>query len=235
MKTFGLTHQGLVRKKNEDRLLIHKLAENSVMLAVIDGLGGQPGGDVAAQIAHDSLLDFQLQTGPIKEQLLDLIERTNQAILSAAEKKTNLEYMGATVTAALIQGATVTWAHVGDCRIYHYRDNRLHQVTTDQNMAQFMVEEGQLTPEEAKDSPMQRLLDQCVGSPYCEPTTGRFEITAGDLLLLCTDGIHDELRAKVIADVFSSGTTLENRVEGLIQTALKAGGHDNITVVAAEI
>jgi len=236
MITSGLTHKGHVRKKNEDRFVIKDFDNgNRVLLAVIDGLGGQPGGEYAAELAEEILAAYEPTDEPVPAQLLALINRANGTILRVAEEDPSKAYMGCTITAALADREKVYWVHVGDCRLYHFRNRKLLQVTTDQNMAQFLVEEGQLTPEEAQKSPMQRMLDQCVGNPYCEPVTGEFAVEAGDAIYCFTDGIHDELEQDTMLAAIAADLPLADKIRVLVDSALQAGGRDNCTAVAAEL
>jgi len=117
-----------------------------------------------------------------------------------------------------------------------FRQGRLIQVTTDQTMAQLLVEEGRITRDEARTHPYGHLLDQCVGCPMCEPETGSLRIEKGDILLHSTDGLHDGIPENVITTILDAPhASLEALAEALIQAALDAGGLDNITLVLAAV
>ncbi|MBU0728133.1 MAG: protein phosphatase 2C domain-containing protein, partial [Proteobacteria bacterium] len=193
MKTIGLSHKGLVRNANEDRLLIKEFSQNSALLAVFDGLGGQPGGELAAQLAQDVVDTFSPSPGQELTSLNDIVQQANDAILTEADKNSKFAYMGCTVITALIRDSELSWAHVGDCRLYLFRAGRLQQLTVDQNMAQSCINDGSMTVEEAHASKIQNLLDQHLGLYQVEPEMNSTELYAGDILLLATDGVHNEV------------------------------------------
>lgn len=235
MKTCGLTHKGLFRKRNEDSFLIRELADSSVLMMVADGLGGNPGGDVAAGIIKDVFAGFRLGREAAGEQLLRLVAQAGAGIIAEAEQKPELDGMASTLTAVLVIDNMASWINVGDSRLYLYRDGGLQQVTVDQNLAQFLIAEGELSPKEARISPLRNMLDECVGSPYCEPAAGSFPLAAGDVLLLCTDGVHYGLSPEIMLAIIARETELEKRVEELLGAALELDGKDNITLAALEI
>jgi protein phosphatase len=112
----------------------------------------------------------------------------------------------------------------------------LAQVTTDQTMAQLLVEEGRITADEARSHPYSKLLDQCVGGPQCDPVIGSIRIKRGDLLMLTTDGLHDALSQQVLTKRLAEPeASVEDKADSLLQAALEAGGKDNITLVLAQL
>ena len=150
---YGDTHVGLVRRKNEDRYLMKKINGDALLLAVADGMGGEPAGDIAADVMISKLADIKFDNGDILQLLCRCIDDANQAILGNVEGDPRRMGMGTTVTCALVKNKTVHWAHVGDSRLYHIKDNQLLQITKDQNMFQFLFEEGQLKIEDAYNHP----------------------------------------------------------------------------------
>jgi serine/threonine protein phosphatase PrpC len=220
------------RRRNEDRFLVRELTADTLLLAVADGMGGEAAGDVAAQLAIDTVA--ALLPGPEAEEthLLTQIETANERVLAEADRR-GLSRMGTTLTVALISGNTLTWAHVGDSRLSLFRERKLRQLTLDQNAAGSMVAAGRLTPEEARFSPYRHMLEQCVGCLSCHPARGRLTLRAGDLLLLATDGLHGELSNEVIAALLGGANDLERIAQSLLDGALEQGGHDNVTVVLA--
>ncbi len=235
MNIYAQTHIGMVRKKNEDRYLIKEMSNDSVLLMVADGMGGEALGDVAAEIVRGSFDDITPGLNNFESLLVNRIENANRVILKKVAKNEDLEGMGTTVTCALVIKGVLHWAHVGDSRMYVIRDNKIAQVTTDQNMAQFLMEEGKLTEEEARHHPSRNHLDQCVGCKDCKPDTGTLAVKKGDLLLLTTDGLNGELCIETITSIITSTNDIEIKVESMMRSALDAGGKDNITIVAAEI
>ena len=235
MDTYGLSHTGLVRDKNEDRFLIRKLSETTVLLAIADGMGGHCGGEIAAQIVIDILTESDLDTPHDAKQLSLLIRVANETIHREAERNHALLGMGTTTTVALVDDSIVYWAHVGDSRLYYFRGGRLKQVTTDQNMAQVLIERGELTPAQSRLSSFRNILLQCVGGYDCVPAIGHFEVAKSDFLLLCTDGLFGELPHKRITSLLAARKSVKNNAESLIEAALQTGGADNIAVVLAKI
>ncbi|QTA79746.1 Serine/threonine phosphatase, PP2C-family [Desulfonema limicola] len=235
MKTFGISDTGLVRKKNEDRYLIKKTSKGGLLLAVADGLGGETAGDFAAEITRDSLAVMNPKPKDIEHQLSCLITQADRDIWDHVADHCSLEGMGTTITGVLIYDKTAHWVHVGDSRLYLLRNNKLGVITIDQNMAQFLVEEGEISEDEVRTHPSRNQLDQCVGCGTCEPETGNFKIKKGDQLILSTDGLHDEISGSLLSQIVTSESDIETKARKLIKAALKAGGRDNITVVIAEI
>jgi len=235
MKTYARTDIGPVRSCNEDRYLIRELPEGSLLLAVADGMGGQPGGEIAASAVVEALSDFAPASPFGIEELSRLIRNVSDRLLAKAEADEALFGMGSTVIATVVLKGRVHWVHVGDSRLYHLSGDRLTRITIDQNMAQFLVEEGELTPEEARLSPTRNMLDQCVGCPECEPVTGYFAYRPGDSLFLCSDGVHDFLAPETLAALLTAKTELETKIETVVRAVLNGGGTDNITLIGAEL
>lgn len=234
MKSVGLSDPGRVRPRNEDRFLIRAFDDDHLLVAVMDGMGGQAGGELAAQTAHDVLRAWTIGSGPISQQLHDLVLQANQAVVQAEEARPELQGLGCTLIAALISQHTAHWVHVGDSRLYICAASGPQLVTTDQNMAQFLVEEGEMSETEAMTSPMRNLLDQCLGGSFMEEESGSFPLQPGDRLVLCSDGVHDELTADAINTILAQAMPVQQLGEALLQAALAAGGNDNITVVVIE-
>ena len=235
MKTFASTHTGIVRKKNEDRYLIKEITGDSILLAVADGMGGEAAGGYAAELTLNMMADAQQDAIENEQQLAQLVRIADRAITDKVEENYAFEGMGSTVTCVLISDGIFYWAHVGDSRLYVLREKGLTQVTTDQNMAQFLLEEGDITTEEARLHPSQNQLDQCVGCGDCIPVTGRMALKPGDLLILTTDGLHGELASETYFSILTFPTDIETKTKSLIKAALDAGGKDNMTIVIAEI
>lgn len=235
MDTFGLTHLGRVRDRNEDRFLIRELAGGALLMAVADGMGGEARGDFAADIMRESLDSLQNRGGDKNLLLRSVIREANRFILEEAEKNAELEGMGTTITCALLIEGVVYWAHVGDSRMYLLRERDFIQVTKDHNLAQFLIEEGEITPEEARSHHLRHLMVQCVGYEGCEPDVGHLEIKGGDLLMLSTDGLHDEISHERLYNLIISPDSLERKAESMLNAALEEGGKDNITLILAAV
>ncbi len=234
MKTAAATHKGSVRTQNQDRYLVKKIQEH-LILAVADGMGGEAAGDCAAEIAINKIGCMKRPSLQNAQQLIDRIKDADRAISNEIKQNPALEGMGSTVTCALIGNGLLQWAHVGDSRLFIKSDQGLVQITKDQNMAQFLIEEGGLSLHEAVGHPSQNQLDQCVGCGDCEPAAGLMKVNAGDMVLLTTDGLHGAVSLETMSNILASSTDIETQAKHLIKAALGSGGKDNITVVIARL
>jgi serine/threonine protein phosphatase PrpC len=231
LQAFGLTHRGKVRPSNEDRFLIRELRQDTLLLAVMDGLGGQAGGEMAAEMAGDILASFSFQPEAGAGQMAGAVDRINKAIMQVEEEQPHLYGLGCTLTAALVIEATVHWIHVGDSRLYHLNRDGLQQITKDHNLAEYFFEEGELSHEEMRTSPMRNMLEQSLGGSFMQADSGSFLLRPGDMLLLCTDGVHGELPSEELSGLVDPDREVEEVAQALIDAALTAGGRDNITAV----
>ncbi|MDK9708564.1 MAG: protein phosphatase 2C domain-containing protein [Desulforhopalus sp.] len=232
---YAATHIGLVKKANEDRYYFKRFADNTLLFAVADGLGGQAAGDYAAEILRGKLANMPLIAKGMEEEVLAaLAVETDRFILAAAERDTALEGMGTTLLCVFIREGRASWVHVGDSRLSIYRRGILRQLTEDQNLARYLVEEGEITPEEVADHYSRNILDQALGSLLDSPETGSVELDPGDILLLSTDGFHNlVLPEQIVAELMHS-TDLKSTTDFLVKSALKRGGMDNITLIMAK-
>ena len=236
MKIYAMTHQGLKRRENQDRYFIREFEDQTILMAVADGMGGEAGGGLAAQIAIETVKDFSPPDLPeIETSLKKLFQTASQRMNEEVRKDPGLTGMGTTLTAACVKNEVVTWAHVGDSRIYLFRAGHLSQITEDDTLVNKYVKEGILTEEEARVHPMQNILLQCIGCSPLKITTGKFKIFKEDFIFLSTDGLHHEVAEKKIFSILSGEASVKKILEKLIQAALEAGGRDNITLAGIKI
>ena len=235
MKTFGITHRGHIRKRNEDRFTIKKMGDGSVLMAVADGLGGHIAGDHAAEIAVEKLATVSPNGNDIQKELVNRVLEADLTILKEVEQNTDLAGMSATLCGSLLCNDKAYWVHVGDSRLYILRNNQLIQITRDHNLAQYLLDNGEITAEEARRHPARHHLYQCVGCGSCQPDSGHIELKGGDVLVHTTDGLNEEVSVETITALLTCPDDIETRAKRLIQAALDAGGKDNITVAMAEI
>ncbi len=236
MKSFAVKHRGLVKEDNQDLFFVKEFDDGCILLAVADGLGGMVGGKRAAETAKECLNNFNPECQAVEAHIEELMQEANRRIMKTVEKEPDLEGMGTTMTAACVRNETVCWAHVGDSRLYVFRGDELRQITEDDTMAGFLFSEGELTKEEARIHPGNKLVFQCIGgSGEFEADTGNFKVQAGDLLLFSTDGLHDEVPEEEIVSALRSDKDLKEKLEALFSAALAAGGKDNIAVVVVEV
>ncbi|MDZ7760428.1 MAG: Stp1/IreP family PP2C-type Ser/Thr phosphatase [Desulfovermiculus sp.] len=229
------SHTGHKRKTNQDRFLVRELEDgHSLLLAVADGMGGETGGDIAAQMVIDDLEAIPIGSGGFEHDLNKILAEANEEIRQRAKEEPNLEGMGTTATVVLVSQDTAYWSHVGDSRLYHFHNGSLTQITTDHTFVQDLIADGTLSQEEADRHPMRNVLDQCVGCGSLKADSGRLKIMAGDRLLLCSDGLIRHVPDDSIKTVLAEGNA-RRAVEKLMDQALHAGGKDNVTVVVIDI
>ena len=231
----SLTDIGLKKPSNQDRVCAKQVNEQTWLFAIADGLGGQPGGTEAADIAMAVMEKFQPQAGDYEQQVTDLLLKANEEIIREGEVKPDFCCMGSTADVALLREYKVFWAHVGDSRLYHLRKDRLKQVTSDQNLAGELFDQGKITEEEREVHPGLGFLTQALGEDDIEPDSGSFSLAPGDLFMLCSDGLHDLISRKTIEYILRGNLGLEVMIEVLRREALAAGGNDNIGLVLARI
>ncbi|MBO4646145.1 MAG: serine/threonine-protein phosphatase [Bacteroidales bacterium] len=242
---FGATNVGKVRTNNEDNLIWQTLWDDSHYLAVaIDGMGGYEGGEVAAAIAHDKIIEY-LETYPNGERielLKQAVTFANNAIVDRRETSTELSSMGCVLTAILVEvkAKRVNMVHVGDSRLYMFSENKLVKLSHDHSLVGYREEQGELTEEEAMNHPQRSVISRDVGSERHEVNDHNFlesdifPLEPETTFLLCSDGLPDMITSAQITSVLQSEHNIEDRVNGLIDAALVAGGKDNVTAVLLE-
>ena len=233
-KFFGITHTGLVRKSNEDRYLIKQLNDKSCLIAVADGLGDEATGNYAAEIIREMLADIKNISRKDEQLVLNQLAREiDHIIYTKGQEKRALNGMGSTLVCVFLRDRIAYWVHVGDSRLYHFRKGTLIQVTEDQTLARFLLEEGEITADQLPTHYSRHVMDQCMGCGYAEPETGSLKFLSGDLLVLSTDGLHREIPEDSLHLIIKMEIDLEAKAKALVKAALDAGGKDNITVVMA--
>ncbi len=233
LEAFGGSRRGHGRGKNDDRFLVMALPEDRYLVAVSDGMGGHPGGDVAAEIVTECLravdIGGDMQPHPLRAALLQADALITDRVMASPD----LSGMGATATAVLVANDRACWAHVGDSRLYLLRQGRMRQISRDHSYVQTLVDRGELTRGEADTHPHSHVLDKCVGCLDSDVDTGAFEMYPEDILLLCTDGLYRTLSEPRMAALLSTADGLDHRVATLLAAAVEAGNADDATLVAA--
>jgi PPM family protein phosphatase len=230
METYSLTHQGLERKENQDRYFVREFEDQTILLVVADGMGGEAGGGLAAQTAIEALKDFNLNLATVEASFAAVFQTADRRIRETTLQDPRLKGMGTTLTSAYLKEGEIHWAHVGDSRLYHFRAGRLTQVTEDDTFINQLVKEGTITREQARGHPMQNILIHCLGCLPVRISYGRFKVQKDDLVLLCTDGLYHEVNEEKIVSLLMKKIGLKEKLEGLLHAALDSGGHDNITI-----
>jgi len=222
---------GRVRKDNEDSYLVSKERD---LFVVADGMGGHAGGEVASSIVKRVLAEeitAQQSADGCDHLLLNALLKANSLILRLGQDQAYLG-MGTTVTAAMFEMGRLSIAHIGDSRAYLFREGELRLLTQDHSLVNELLQKGELTPEEAENHPRRNILTRALGTVE-NPQIDQFNLTVqqGDLLLLCTHGLHNLVNEKEIGQILSEGDQLDTMVDSLIDLALERGGNDNITAV----
>ena len=222
------------RAHNEDGYLLPKGEALPLLFAVADGMGGHAAGAVASGLVVESLGGEQTAF-PAEHEIEYLkiaVERANLAVFQASEKDRTLHGMGTTLVCALILGRSYLAANVGDSRLYYFDGKTLDRVTTDHSLVEQLVLSGAITREDARYHPHRNIITRAIGlSPVVDVDVFEREWSAGDLLLICSDGLHGAIEEDEISAVLSSERSLEEMCNVLVQAALDAGGTDNITLI----
>ncbi len=234
MDIYSQTHVGNVRIDNEDTVYIS--GRKAPLLAMVaDGMGGQAGGRTASENAVSYI------TTELKDKLKKAdVEDLKKAAISAGEKIYNIakkheefKNMGTTLAAAIIREDRVSAINVGDSRIYLLNAQGLSRITKDHKYVQYLVDKGFLTQEEAEHHPYRNIITRALGMEEVEADTFDFAWGTGDVLLICSDGLYEEVPEDEIKAILKSKTSAKNKAETLIGLALKNGGRDNISAIVA--
>lgn len=227
-RVIAKTHTGAVREHNEDAFYCD---QEQGFVVVADGMGGYAAGEVASDIVVKTLAELK----PKAEALVAALVECHQRIVSHAQANPESKGMGAAVVAARFNPSQVALCWAGDARAYLFHPQRgLAAVSRDHSYVQLLLAQGQLTEEQARTHPDRNLVTQCLGINPPQPELTMASWTHGDTLLLCSDGLTDELDDAAISQILLQASSIEDAVDQLIEAALKSGGRDNITVILAE-
>lgn len=237
------THTGNVRKHNEDACAIFE-TPNGLLCVVCDGMGGHLGGERASTLAIEKIGEYMSSKRFDLAKLTDALDQSfasaHAAIAYEAETNPLLKGMGTTCVAILFHRDATFCAHVGDSRLYIFRNNELIRLTKDHSFVQGLIDEGIITEAESSYHPKRHLIERALGSDDAQPdiaNLGRVlqNLRIGDVFLLCSDGLSNELGDVEIKNFLENDTlALEEKVERIMEHALQAGGKDNITIQLIE-
>lgn len=235
MGTYGESRIGLVRKVNEDSFYI---SPNRDVLAVADGMGGYVGGEIASKTAVKAIAYyFENYTYAAPVQLEKAIQYANSCILSKTMIDPSLQGMGTTVSLVTLARGMAFWGHVGDSRIYLYRDHELKQISTNHTMVQVLLEKGKITEEEALEHPKRHVLTRAVGVDRdVVVDSGMFQVQPKDRILLCSDGLTSFVSKEDLHRVLDDYTLSEREIiNDLFTQVYENGAKDNVTAVLKTI
>jgi len=237
----ALTDTGCERPKNEDRFLVIKCALGMGYF-VFDGMGGEPGGEAAAQLSVEAIRAyFERATGTDPATLLREAIMSAHDVIATRRQNPKFSSMGTTVVAALCCNSQVVVASVGDSRAYHISNGAAKQLTSDHTFVQQLVDQGHVRPEDALMHPQSHILTRCLGSEvgFGIDLTSFWlgqssQNTSTDAILLCSDGLYSLVPDAVLATVVAGFSPLEACTK-LIELAREKGGYDNITAIVIPI
>ena len=237
MKLAGKTDVGRVRQENQDDYRAGELPGGAVWALVCDGMGGAKGGREASQGACNVIENFfqeqyaQCGAGQEEPFLKKALLYANRFVFQKAAHEEALAGMGTTAVCALVRSGNVYLCHAGDSRAYLIRDGKLTQLTHDHSYVQELVDCGTITVEEAEHHPQKNIITKALGVDYrLEPEFTTVALQAGDVLLLCTDGLTNAVPTEQLEQLLRSGSFYD-LPDVLIRTANENGGPDNITAL----
>ncbi|HEX8631680.1 MAG TPA: protein phosphatase 2C domain-containing protein [Catenuloplanes sp.] len=232
LRTGAVTDIGLVRSNNEDCAFVGRR-----LLVVADGMGGLPAGELASELLVQALagLDEMTDLGDPLPALRAAVHAGNQDIRSAAAGDEAREGMGTTVTALLLADDELALLNVGDSRCYRVRDGQLTQLTRDDTYVQALVDQGALSPADARRHPQRALVTKAVQGEPLAPAGMVLKVQPGDRYLLCSDGLSDYVDDDLIDQTLRSYPDPQQCAGELVKRALAVGAPDNVTVIVADI
>ncbi len=241
----AITDVGRKRKGNEDS---HVVNDEQRLYVVADGMGGHAAGEVASSIAVAAINEFVCATAGDEEitwpfgldesisydgnRLKTAVRFANRKVIEATRERAEYEGMATTVAAVLVDGDTANLAHVGDSRVYLFRDQELRLLTNDHSWVNEQLVSGNLSADQARSHPFRNVVTRALGGRHdlaVEMQTCR--MLAGDLLLVCSDGLTTMLTDEEIAEQLHARDGVDQAAEALVSQANARGGEDNITVV----
>lgn len=238
------TDTGTVREQNEDAVFISDpdgdlVETNGLLLAVADGMGGYQRGEVAARIAIDTLRDeyyrSEVESADVPQRLKRAYKLANDRIYADGSAEGDQNMMGTTLVAAVIRGADLTVANVGDSRAYLVRANRLNQITQDHSLVQEQVAAGAMTEQEARESQHRNIITRALGHrERVDVDIFEIRLLAEDRLLLTTDGLHDYVSDEDVLSILMSQHP-EDAARELVNLALKNESNDNVSAIVAQV
>jgi PPM family protein phosphatase len=231
-RSAALSHAGRKRRHNEDTYVVQP-----PLFAVADGMGGANAGEVASSLAAAALQETNGEGPNGEARVASLIQEANRRVFRRANEDREVSGMGTTMTVALVEDDYVAIGHVGDSRAYLFRDGELEQLTDDHSLVAELVRSGKLSPEEAETHPQRSVITRAVGTePDVDVDTFSIEGAAGDLFLICSDGLTDMVDEATIHDALAENRAdLNAAAKALVNAANRVGGEDNITVVFFEL
>ncbi|WP_299444903.1 PP2C family serine/threonine-protein phosphatase [uncultured Phycicoccus sp.] len=235
VRAAGATHVGRVREHNEDSLVA-----GARVFAVADGMGGHAAGEVASRIAVEVLTELEDHPASRPDDVAEALREANRRILRAQADHPELRGMGTTATGVTVvdAGGREHWVvfNVGDSRVYRVAENRMHQVTRDHSEVRELVDAGLLEPSEVSSHPLRHVITRSLGTdPGPEPDVWVLAPTPGETFVVCSDGLSGELDDRDIMLLTRENPDPQRAADALVAAAVRAGGHDNVSVVVVAV
>lgn len=239
ISVFGLTDKGLHRKDNQDAMSYNVITENTAWGVVCDGMGGTSSGDIASKIAtvlfEDAMGYYYNEKGdkvPPVALLREIVAKANEMIIYYGEENPECLGMGTTLVATMIEDSLAYVVNVGDSRAYHISHDSICCMTRDHSVVQMLVESGNITAEEARCHPQKNIITRALGtSNTVEGDIYEYNLKEGDWLLLCSDGLINEVEDSEMLSLVASELSPEEIARGLLDLVLSRGARDNVTIV----
>ena len=243
MQYWAVTDPGCIRPQNQDTYQTEMLDKNTLLCVVCDGMGGAKSGNVASTLAADVFTQEVKRTwvagmDPEKadQMLLNAAKLANFTVYDQAQQFEEFTGMGTTLVAALITGMSATVINVGDSRAYSITKDDVKQLTVDHSLVQLMIARGELTPERARNYPGKNLITRAIGTEsVVECDIFHRRLVSGECLLLCTDGLSNQVDEQEILFEVVHGLNKQSIGERLLDIAKKRGAPDNVTCVLIQV
>ena len=231
----AVSHVGKIRSNNQDSGYAGRH-----LFVVADGMGGHAGGDVASAIAAKRVAEADIDYATPEDAefaLQSALIAANGLLAETVFEHSELTGMGTTVSGIIRVGDKIALAHIGDSRIYRFREGKLEQITSDHTFVQRLVDSGRITPEEAAVHPRRSVLMRVLGDVDAAPEidTAIHEVRAGDRWLLCSDGLSSYVSEDKIATILQTVRTAQGAADRLVKESLDHGAPDNVTVILTDI
>ena len=238
LKSYAITDIGRKRQLNQDFIYLSETPVGNLpnLFIVADGMGGHKAGDYASRYAVETVVEaigMSFEKNPVRI-LGGAIEKANTLIRQRAREDIAYSGMGTTMVAATCMGKYLEVANVGDSRLYVIND-KIEQITQDHSLVEEMVRMGGIDRASARNHPDKNIITRAVGArDYIEADYFNMELRAGDLVLLCSDGLTNMVDDETIRRILTEDGSLEKKAEKLVETANQNGGKDNISVIVIE-
>lgn len=234
------TDVGKKRNINEDYLEVTEKADQLHLAVLADGMGGHNAGDVASELAvrflTDRFLKSSLQVdseaGHVSMWLKESYEGANERISRIAESDPNCKGMGTTLIAAIFQANQVTFAHIGDSRVYLFSKGEIKPMTKDHSYVNVLLDSGEINEEQARNHPKKNMLMKAIGTEASiEPDILSIKLRQGEIILMCSDGLSNMVTQDQMVHILAENVSLEAKVDAFVQLANAEGGEDNISII----